>query len=109
MLSFLLIGAIASRRVSSVLGEGNRVIAFVSGSAMKVTAFGDPFHGHSTMTGRVEIDDAYLGGVRLGGKRGRGATYKTPIAPAFKRTDDRTAKRLKLQVARGFRKAAIAK
>jgi hypothetical protein len=25
------------------------------------------------LTGRVEIDDAYLGGQRSGGKRGRGA------------------------------------
>jgi len=25
------------------------------------------------LTGRVEIDDAYLGGERAGGKRGRGA------------------------------------
>src|SRR3954453_20884898 len=29
--------------------------------------------------GRVEIDDAYLGGERPGGKRGRGAAGKTPV------------------------------
>jgi hypothetical protein len=29
------------------------------------------------LTGRVEIDDAYLGGERAGGKRGRGAPGKT--------------------------------
>jgi transposase-like protein len=30
--------------------------------------------------GRVEIDDAYLGGERPGGKRGRGAAGKTPVS-----------------------------
>ena len=32
------------------------------------------------LTGRIEIDDAYLGGERNGGKRGRGSPGKTPIA-----------------------------
>src|SRR4029453_15038647 len=31
------------------------------------------------LTGRVEVDDTYLGGERPGGKRGRGAAGKTPI------------------------------
>ena len=30
------------------------------------------------LTGRVELDDAYLGGERSGGKRGRGSPGKTP-------------------------------
>ena len=30
------------------------------------------------LSGRVEMDDAWLGGVRSGGKRGRGAPGKTP-------------------------------
>src|SRR3954469_16666226 len=34
------------------------------------------------LSGRVEIDDAYLGGERPGGKRGRGAAGKTPIVAA---------------------------
>ena len=34
------------------------------------------------LQGRVEIDDAYLGGQRLGGKRGRGAAGKTPFVAA---------------------------
>ena len=41
--------------------------------------------GETALTGRVEMDDAYLGGVRSGGKRGRGAAGKTPFvdrAPA---------------------------
>src|SRR5512144_1563677 len=31
------------------------------------------------LIGRVEMDDAYLGGQRSGGKRGRGAAGKTPM------------------------------
>src|SRR5262249_24759390 len=31
------------------------------------------------LTGRIEVDDAYLGGERNGGKRGRGSPGKTPI------------------------------
>jgi hypothetical protein len=34
------------------------------------------------LTGRVEIDDAYVGGERRGGKRGRGAPGKTPFVAA---------------------------
>ena len=35
---------------------------------------------------RVEIDDAYLGGERSGGKRGRGTPGKTPIIAAVETT-----------------------
>ena len=41
-----------------------------------------------TPTGRVEMDDAYLGGVRSGGKRGRGAAGKTPFVAAVSTSDD---------------------
>ena len=34
------------------------------------------------LAGRVEVDDAYLGGRRAGGKRGRGAAGKTPFVAA---------------------------
>src|ERR687890_2919385 len=34
------------------------------------------------LSGRVEVDDAYLGGERPGGKRGRGAAGKTPVVAA---------------------------
>ena len=34
------------------------------------------------LAGRVEVDDAYLGGERSGGKRGRGAAGKTPFVAA---------------------------
>ena len=35
-----------------------------------------------TLTGQVQLDDAYLGGERSGGKRGRGAPGKTPFVAA---------------------------
>ena len=41
------------------------------------------------LQGRVEIDDAYLGGQRLGGKRGRGAAGKTPFVAAVETTAER--------------------
>jgi hypothetical protein len=34
------------------------------------------------LDGRVEIDDAYLGGERSGGKRGRGSQNKVPFVAA---------------------------
>ena len=34
------------------------------------------------LSGRIEIDDAYLGGERSGGRRGRGAPGKTPFVAA---------------------------
>ena len=40
------------------------------------------------LSGRVEIDDAYLGGERSGGKRGRGAAGKTPFVAAVETTAD---------------------
>ena len=57
--------------------------------------------------GRVEIDDAYLGGERPGGKRGRGAAGKTPIVAAVETTAERKPRRLRLSVVRGFRKKEV--
>ena len=41
------------------------------------------------LTGRIEIDDAYLDGERSGGKRGRGAPGKTPFVAAVETTRGR--------------------
>jgi hypothetical protein len=40
------------------------------------------------LTGRVEIDDAYLGGERSGGKTGRGSRNKVPFIAAVQTTED---------------------
>ena len=52
--------------------------------------------GKPKLQGRVEIDDAYLGGARHGGKRGRGAAGKTPFVAAVETTADRKPRRLRL-------------
>ena len=39
------------------------------------------------LTGRVEIDDAYLGGQRSGGKAGRGSENKIPFVAAVQTTE----------------------
>ena len=60
------------------------------------------------LTGRIEIDDAYLGGERNGGKRGRGSPGKTPIVAAVETTPQGQPIRLKLRRVKGFRHAEIA-
>ena len=47
------------------------------------------------LSGRVEVDDAYLGGERPGGKRGRGAAGKTPVVAAVETTAERKPRRLR--------------
>jgi transposase-like protein len=61
------------------------------------------------LSGRVEVDDAYLGGGRQGGKRGRGAAGKTPIVAAVETTAERKPRRLRLTVVKGFRKREVEK
>jgi transposase-like protein/ribosomal protein L37AE/L43A len=56
--------------------------------------------------GRVEVDDAYLGGERSG-KRGRGAAGKTPFVAAVETTAEQRPRRLRLTVVKGFRKTEI--
>src|SRR5260370_21098387 len=60
------------------------------------------------LTGRIEIDDAYRGGERNGGKRGRGSPGKTPIVAAMETPPEGKPIRLKLRRVKGFRRAEIA-
>ena len=64
--------------------------------------------GETRLTGRVEMDDAYLGGVRSGGKRGRGAAGKTPFVAAVSTSPEGRPGKLKLAPVKGFRKREIA-
>ena len=59
------------------------------------------------LTGRIEMDDAYVGGERGGGKRGRGAPGKTPFVAAAETTPDGKPTRLKLRRVSGFCSHAI--
>lgn len=63
--------------------------------------------GGKRLSGRIEIDDAYIGGERSGGKRGRGAAGKTPIVVAVETTADGKPVRIKLRRVEGFRRKAI--
>ena len=59
------------------------------------------------LNGRIEIDDAYVGGERSGGKRGRGAPGKTPFVAAVETTPEGKPVRLKLRRVASFCKDAI--
>lgn len=61
------------------------------------------------LEGRIEMDDAYLGGERSGGKRGRGSPGKTPFVAAVETTADGKPHRLKLVRVRRFTKKIIKK
>ena len=65
--------------------------------------------GEKRLSGRVEMDDAYLGGRRSGGKRGRGAAGKTPFVAAVSTGPEGRPRKLKLAPVRGFRKREIAR
>jgi hypothetical protein len=59
------------------------------------------------LSGRVEMDDTYLGGARPGGKRGRGAAGKTPVVAAVETTPERRPRRMRLTVVKGFREREV--
>jgi transposase-like protein len=58
------------------------------------------------LMGRVEMDDAYLGGHRRG-KRGRGAAGKQPFVAAVSTSDERRPRKMKLLPVKGFRKKVV--
>lgn len=60
-----------------------------------------------TLSGFIELDDAYLGGERSGGKPGRGAEGKTPFVAAVETTEQGCPRFLKLSVVKGFRGTEI--
>ena len=65
--------------------------------------------GEKPLSGRVEMDDAYLGGVRPGGKRGRGAAGKTPFVAAVSTSPEGRPRKVKPVPVKGFRKREIAR
>ncbi len=62
---------------------------------------------HKRLSGRIEMDDAYLGGERSG-KRGRGSENKLPFIAALETRDDKPM-RMHLRRVKGFRKSAISR
>lgn len=61
------------------------------------------------LEGSVQLDDAYLGGERSGGKVGRGSENKAPFVAAVSVNDTGQPIHLKLNMISGFTSEAIAK
>lgn len=59
------------------------------------------------LNGRVEMDDAYLGGARSGGKTGRGSPGKKPIVVAVETDDKKRPRRLKIRRIARFKRAHV--
>jgi len=59
------------------------------------------------LDGKVQVDDAYLGGERSGGKVGRGSENKVPFVAAVSLSDDGRPLRIKLTPVPGFTLKAI--
>ena len=60
------------------------------------------------LEGQVQVDDAYLGGERSGGKAGRGSENKVPFVAAVSLSDEGHPLRTKLTPVAGFSLKAIA-
>lgn len=60
------------------------------------------------LKGKVQLDDAYIGGARSG-RRGRGATGKTPFVAAVATTDDGKPDQIILRRVKAFSSFAIRK
>jgi len=61
------------------------------------------------LCGAVEVDDAYLGGERAGGKPGRGSENKVPIVAAVSLSDKGHPLYVKVTQVPGFTNDAISK
>ena len=59
------------------------------------------------LAGRIEMDDAYLGGERSGGKTGRGSPGKKPIVVAVQTSDDGKPQKIKLRRVARFKRKRI--
>lgn len=65
--------------------------------------------GNHRLGGEVQIDDAYLGGERAGGKPGRGSENKVPFVAAVSLNEQGNPMHLKLSLVSGFSLTAIGK
>jgi hypothetical protein len=62
---------------------------------------------HYTLSGHVQVDDAYLGGELSGGKAGRGSENKIPFVAALSLDEEGHPLRIKLTAVPGFTNKAI--
>lgn len=59
------------------------------------------------LEGKVQVDDAYLGGKRTGGKAGRGSENKVPFIAAVSLTEENRPLRVRLTLVSGFTSEAV--
>ena len=59
------------------------------------------------LSGIIQMDDSYMGGRRHDGKRGRGASGKTPFVAAFSTNPEGYPERMCFSVVAGFRSEEI--
>ena len=59
------------------------------------------------LDGTVQLDDAYLGGERAGGKPGRGSENKVPFVAAVSLNEAGHPMHIKLNLVNGFTSTAI--
>jgi len=59
------------------------------------------------LEGNIQIDDAYLGGERAGGKVGRGSENKVPFVAAVSLSEDNHPLRVRLSLISGFTRDAL--
>lgn len=59
------------------------------------------------LNGWIQLDDAYWGGERHGGRAGRGSPGKTPFVAAVQCTADGHPVRMRMDVVAGFRKTVL--
>jgi ribosomal protein L37AE/L43A len=98
-------GGISSIELGRRLGVRRQTAWLVKHKLMRAMAAREA--AKPKLSGRVEIDDAHLGGERPGGKRGRDAAGKTPVVAAVETTAERRPRRLRLTVVKGFRKREV--
>jgi hypothetical protein len=63
---------------------------------------------HYTLSGKIQVDDAYLGGERSGGKVGRGSENKVPFIAAVSLTEDGHPLQVNCIQVPGFTRQAVA-
>jgi len=97
-------GGISSVELSRRLGVTQTTAWKISHKLMQVMLERER---EKPLAGRVEMDDAYLGGKRRGGKRGRGAAGKVPFVAAVETTELGQPHRMKLCRVKGFRRAEV--
>jgi transposase-like protein len=100
-------GGISSIELGRRLGVKQPTAWLVKHKLMRAMAAAEA--DEPRLEGRIEIDDAYLGGERSGGKRGRGAAGKQPFVAAVETTAERRPRRLRLSLVKGFRKKEVEK